>query len=123
MDVVAIIAEGIIREAMERGEFDNLSCKGKPLELDDMSHVPEELRAGYRILKNAGVLPEELELKKEIVSLQKLIDCCHEGEEKKSLRRKLNQKILRFDIMMEKKKVNSALGYYKDKIYKKFGGY
>ncbi len=123
MDIVAIIAEGRIREAQEKGEFDNLSRKGQPLKLDDLSHVPEELRAGYIILKNAGVLPEELELKKEIISLRKLVDCCQEGEERNSLRKKLNQKILRFELMMEKKKVNTALSNYKDRIYKRFGGY
>lgn len=123
MDIVAVIAEGRIREAMERGELDNLSGKGKPLALDDLSHVPEELRAGYIIMKNAGVLPEEMVLKKEIVSLQKLIDCCHEEGERESLRRKLTQKVLRFDMMMEKRRVNFALGYYKDKIYKKLDGY
>lgn len=123
MDLFAIIAEGKIREAIENGEFDNLLNKGKPLKLDDLHNIPEELRAGYIILKNAGVLPEELELKKEIVSLQKLIDCCHEDNEKNSLQRKLTYKMLKFDIMMEKRKLNHALGYYKSKIYQKFGRY
>lgn len=114
--------KGKIREAMQNGEFKNLSGKGKPLELPDLSHVPEELRAGYTILKNAGVLPEEIQLKKEIVSLKMMIDHCYDEEGKTSLRRKLTQKILSFDTLMDKRKVNTALSYYKDKIYKKFGG-
>jgi hypothetical protein len=61
MDIFLAIAEGKIREAVLNGEFDNLPNKGKPLSLDDMAHIPEELRAGYTILKNAGVLPEEME--------------------------------------------------------------
>ena len=36
--------------------------------------VPEHLRMGYKILKNAGVLPEEMQLKKEMVSLKTLLD-------------------------------------------------
>ena len=120
MDIAAVIAEGKIREAIEKGELKNLSGKGKPLVLHDLSHVPEELRAGYIMLRNAGVLPEELQLKKEIISLQKLIDCCHEDEQINTLRRKLNQKILRFDMIMERRKLNSALGSYKGKIYQKF---
>ena len=71
MYIFELIAENKIREAIENGELDNLPCKGKPLQLDNLAHVPEELRAAYTILKNAGVLPEELQLKKEIVSLQK----------------------------------------------------
>jgi len=124
VDIVAVIAEGKIREAIEKGVFDNLEGKGKPLQFDELAHVPEELRAAYIILKNAGVLPEELQLKKEIISLQKLIDCCHEEEEKEVLRKRLTQKILRFDILMEKRKTSSrVLSSYRSKIYKLFGGY
>lgn len=123
MDIFLTIAEGKIREAMMNGEFDNLPNKGKPLDLDDIAHIPEELRAGYTILKNAGVLPEEMELKKEIVSLQKLIDSCHEERERGSLQRKLTCKMLKFDILMEKRTLNHALGSYKSKIYGKLAGY
>lgn len=123
MDIFVTLAEGKIREALLNGEFDNLPNKGKPLNLDDMAHIPEELRAGYTILKNAGVLPEEMELKKEIVSLQKLIDSCHEEQERGSLQRKLTCKMLKFDILMEKRALNHALGSYKDKIYGKLAGY
>lgn len=123
MDIFLAIAEGKIREAVLSGEFDNLPNKGKPLNLDDMAHIPEELRAGYTILKNAGVLPEEMELKKEIVSLQKLIDSCHEEKERDSLQRKLTCRMLKFDILMEKRALNHALGSYKRKIYSKLAGY
>ncbi|EQU10385.1 hypothetical protein G849_03524 [Escherichia coli HVH 197 (4-4466217)] len=47
-------AERHIAEAQAKGEFDNLVGSGEPLILDDDSHVPPELRAGYRLLKNAG---------------------------------------------------------------------
>jgi hypothetical protein len=63
------IAEARIRDAMARGDFDNLAGKGCRLELDDLSRVPEDLRAGYLLLKNAGVLPEEMQLRKEMVTL------------------------------------------------------
>ena len=46
-------AERHIAEAQAKGEFDNLVGSGEPLILDDDSHVPPELRAGYRLLKNA----------------------------------------------------------------------
>ena len=51
-------AERHIAEAQAKGEFDNLVGSGEPLILDDDSHVPPELRAGYRLLKNAGCLLE-----------------------------------------------------------------
>lgn len=122
MDAISLLAESKIREAIRKGELDNLPNKGRPLDLEDLSWVPEELRAAYIILKNANILPEEVKLRKEIVSLQNLINCCHEPDERKTLEKKLTQKVLRFDLLMEKRGLNSALGTYKGKIYRKFGG-
>lgn len=68
------IAENRIREAMERGEFNDLELKGKPLELKENPFVPEELRITYRMLKNAGYLPKEVELRKEIAELEAYLD-------------------------------------------------
>ncbi|MCD6490280.1 MAG: DUF1992 domain-containing protein [Thermodesulfobacterium sp.] len=68
------IAEERIRRAMEEGLFDDLEFKGKPVELKDDPFVPEDLRVVYKILKNAGFLPKEVELKKEISRLEELLD-------------------------------------------------
>lgn len=68
------IAEERIRRAMEEGLFDNLELKGKPVELKEDPFVPEDLRVVYKILKNAGFLPKEVELKKEISKLEELLD-------------------------------------------------
>jgi hypothetical protein len=67
------IAEQRIREALAQGEFDNLPGAGKPLRLDDDSLIPEDQRLAYRILKNAGYVPEELENRREIASLQQVL--------------------------------------------------
>ncbi|MCU6664886.1 MAG: DUF1992 domain-containing protein [Silvania sp.] len=66
-------AERHILDAQRKGEFDNLQGSGEPLILDDDSHVPADLRAGYRMLKNAGCLPPELEQRKEAVELARLL--------------------------------------------------
>jgi len=67
------IAERRIREAQERGEFDDLPGAGAPLELDDDALVPEELRTAYRVLKNAGFLPPEVEAHREIREIEQLL--------------------------------------------------
>lgn len=120
MDFLARIAEEKIQEAIKNGELDHLPGKGKPLKLEDLSHVPEDLRAGYILLKNAGIVPEEMQLKKEMISLQKLIDCCSDDEEKAVLTKKLNEKNLRFNMLMEKRK-SAAFSAYKGKIMDRFG--
>ncbi|MEB6338443.1 DnaJ family domain-containing protein [Serratia rhizosphaerae] len=66
-------AERHIRDAQDSGEFENLSGQGKPLELDDDSAVPAELRSGFRLLKNAGYLPPELEIRKEALTIAALL--------------------------------------------------
>ncbi|MBX8462017.1 DUF1992 domain-containing protein [Enterobacter sp. RIT637] len=62
-----------ISDAQRKGEFDNLPGSGEPLVLDDDSHIAPELRAGYRLLKNAGCLPPELEQRREAVELRDLL--------------------------------------------------
>ena len=68
MEFFSLLAENRIREAMEAGEFDDLQGKGQPLNLEDDSHIPSELRMAYKILKNADCLPPELTLRQEVVN-------------------------------------------------------
>ncbi|WP_313701941.1 DUF1992 domain-containing protein [Pantoea sp.] len=73
MWLVDQLAEQHIKAALEKGELSNLPGSGKALQLDDDSHVPPELRAGYRLLKNSGYLPPELELRREAMEVSDLI--------------------------------------------------
>lgn len=66
-------AERHIRDAQQKGEFDDLPGSGEPIALDDDSHIAPELRAGYRLLKNAGCLPPELEQRREAIELADLL--------------------------------------------------
>jgi DnaJ family protein C protein 28 len=65
--------EEIIHEAQERGEFDNLSGSGKPLNLEEDSAAGDNALA-YRMLKNNGYAPAEVELTKEIQHERKRIE-------------------------------------------------
>jgi len=67
------LAERKIEEAISRGELDNLPGAGRPLELDDDRLVPEGLRAAYRLLKNAGYVPPEVQTLNEIGELERYI--------------------------------------------------
>ncbi len=49
MYIFELIAERKIREAMERGEFDNNPLQGKPLPKDHLENVPPDLRMAYKI--------------------------------------------------------------------------
>ena len=80
MNLLDQIAETRIQEAIERGELRDLPGEGNPLQLDDDSAIPEELRVAYRILKNAGFLPPELQLRKEVREAEQLLQQLPEGE-------------------------------------------
>lgn len=105
------MAEEKIREAQRSGSLDNLAGKGKPLELEDLSSVPEDLRMAYHLLKNAHVLPPEMELQKDIHSLWELLRVVEDEGERTGLRKDIQQKVIQLDLLKRRtfsvQKVNS----------------
>jgi hypothetical protein len=88
MLLLQTLAEQKIQEAIERGEFDGLPGAGKPLELGDDPLVPEELRVAYRVLKNAGFVPPEVEMLREIRSVEQALADLRPGPDRtRALRR------------------------------------
>ena len=83
------IVEKKIREALEQGKFDNLPGHGKPLCLDDDSHIPEDMRLAHKILKNAGCVPKEIEINIEIRRMEDLISGMTDVSEKYKAMKKL----------------------------------
>ena len=96
------IVEQRIKEAMEKGEFDDLPGKGKPLPLEDDSHVPEDLRLAYKVLKNADCLPPELLEKKEILQMEDMLAKIPDEKERYKLIKKINFKIMKLNEMGRK---------------------
>ncbi len=94
MDAITRIAEERILQAISEGQFENLENAGKPIVFEDETWIPEDLRVAYRVLKNAGVAPPELELRKEIVSLRELIYNLDDDKERIKNIRKLNYKLM-----------------------------
>ena len=68
-----LLAERKIEEAIARGDFNDLPGAGRPLELDDDPLVPEDLRVAYRILKNAGYVPPQVQTLNQIADLERSI--------------------------------------------------
>ncbi len=93
--------EAIIREAMARGEFEDLPGKGKPIDLSDYFNTPEDLRLAYSIMKNAGVLPEEIESLKEIEALNGELEACTDEGQRRRLKKKIEERKMRVNLLME----------------------
>ena len=111
-DAFEKIAEKKIREAMDNGEFDDLPGKGKPLDLEDDRHIPQDIRLAHKILKNANCLPPELEMRKEILSIEELLDGVRDTKEKYRQIKKLNYLIMKLNITRR-----SALNLEKNQVY------
>ena len=101
------LVEQKIREAQRAGEFDRLEGAGRPVNLDAYFATPEELRAGYAVLKNAGVLPEEAQLRREINELKERLDACEDTQERERLTRALNDLNLKYSLMAERYRTGS----------------
>ncbi|UPU34629.1 DUF1992 domain-containing protein [Geomonas paludis] len=122
MEIFALIAERRIQEAMERGEFDNLPGRGKPLVQEDLSAVPEELRMAYKVLKNAGCVPPEVELTNDVASLRRLILDMEDSEERMKKVRELNFKLMKLEMTRKRPLSLDLLPEYQGKLLDKLHG-
>jgi hypothetical protein len=89
------LVEARISDAQARGEFDNLPGAGKAIKLQDEVLVPEELRTGYRLLKNAGYLPPVVQMRREIAEVEQLLQLAEDTTELQSLNRRLRYLLLK----------------------------
>ena len=106
------IIEQRIQKAQERGDFDNLPGSGKPIRFEDDSHVPEDLRMAYKVLKNGDCVPPELDLKKEIRSTRDLVADLPDTAQKYQAMKKLNFLVTKLNTMR-----NSSVDLEEQQVY------
>lgn len=98
------LVEEKIKAAMAEGEFDNLPGKGKPLDLDAYFAAPEDMRVAFSMLKNAGFVPEQMELLKEVDSLKAALGKSSDEEERKLIKKKIDERVLRINLLVERRR-------------------
>lgn len=96
------IVEEQIRKAIEKGDFDNLPNKGKPLDLEEWKRTPEHLRMSYSILKSAGIAPPEVTIKNEITELKAQIKETTDPDERIRLINRLNAAMVNYSVRIER---------------------
>lgn len=89
MNLLDSLVEQRIAEAQARGDFDGLPQAGKPLDLDEDPLVPDDVRVAYRILRNAGFVPPEVERRREMHALELLAARTPDLDERQRALRKL----------------------------------
>lgn len=120
MDIFDRIAERKIAEAIERGEFDDFAGKGEPLELEDLSGLSEELRAGYILLKGHGLLPDEAQLRKDLVTIDGLLRACTDEGARKQLLRRRSHASVQLALFLEKRGTSSAWSEFAQRLVERF---
>jgi hypothetical protein len=83
------LVEQRILEAQARGEFDRLPGAGQPMDLDEDPLVPDDLRVAWRVLRNAGFVPPEVEALRRLRDAAAEVDRAADGAAKDRALRKL----------------------------------
>jgi hypothetical protein len=96
--------EAAIREAQERGDFDNLKGKGKPIDLTAYFETPEDVRMAYSILKSAGMVSVEVDLLGEIAALKERLATTYEEKNRSRIQKMIREKQLQYNITMDRQK-------------------
>ncbi len=111
------IIEERIRVAQQKGQFDNLDGRGKPLPRDVIGDtVPEDLRLSYRILKNADCVPPEVELKHEIRRTEDLLAGMTETRDKYGILKKINYLVIKLNTMRRGRVDLEVPQHYADRL-------
>lgn len=92
-----------LKEAYERGEIQRAKSFGKPLDFGDgYDETPADLRMGYKILKDAGAAPVEVEMLREVRALgEQLAEMDSDSDEAAATRRKISDLRLIVALRME----------------------
>ena len=98
MMLLDALVERRIREAQERGDFDDLPGAGAPLQWDDDALIPEELRIVHRVLKNAGLTPPEIAGHAEIRNLEHRLTATSQSNERARITARIRFLLCRVSI-------------------------
>lgn len=93
------LAEYQIQKAKAEGQLEGLKGEGKPL--SDQFGADTAEAAGFRIMAEAGVLPREMELKKQAAKLRADLAAATDAAQRKTLLADLGQVEMRLAIEEE----------------------
>lgn len=100
-----------LREAAASGELAAAKGYGRPLDEDDEGWhaTPEALRMPFKILKNAGYAPPEVELFHERARLRAAVELATDADERQRLQRALSALEQSLALRLESLRVNASL--------------
>ena len=82
-----------LRESEQSGELRSAPSYGKPLAFGDgYDQTPAELRMAMKILKDAGVVPPEVEAMRDAAALEAQLAACDDAAQRRVLQQRLSEK-------------------------------
>ena len=99
-----------LAQAMKSGELQSAESYGKPMaDQDDYLRTPVEFRLPFKILKNAGVTPPEVDLFHKRAALRQQLEAATTDDERDTLQRRLGDLELAIALRLEGMRVNGRL--------------
>ena len=99
-----------LAEAARSGELEKAASYGKPqAEAEGWSDTPEALRMPFKILKDAGVVPREVEMFRERAALARALETCSVDEERRQITQKLSELEQAIALRLEALRINPSL--------------
>lgn len=99
-----------LRDAQRSGELQSAPSWGKPLDLNDgYEQTPEELRMAFKALKDAGLVPPEVETMRQIAALRQRIDAAPRTPEAEAMRRRISELQQHLALRLEKLRISGTL--------------
>jgi len=99
-----------LEQALKSGELRQAESFGKPLD-EDAGYLatPESLRMPFKILKNAGFVPPELERLRERAALAEALHACKEPLERQALQQRLSELEQAIALRLEALRISGRL--------------
>ena len=91
-----------VQKVEKTGEMRNVPGFGEPFDFKDgFLETPSELRMAYKILKNAGYVPAEVEMVQRLATLREQLDATRGEAEQRELRIKIAELQQKVAMMLE----------------------
>lgn len=102
-----------LAQSEQTGELRSARSYGKPLDLGDgYDETPAELRMGFKMLKDAGVVPAEVELMRDIEALRlqlAQVEATLDAAQAQTLRKRLSEMQQQLSLRLEKLRISGSL--------------
>lgn len=99
-----------LSESQASGELQAAPSYGKPLAFGDgYNETPAELRMPFKVLKDAGVVPHEVEMMRELAALRQQLEGTSAEAEAAALRQRISELQQNIALRLEKLRVTGSL--------------